>query len=188
MACCLGSNHQITTLCKVQIIGVSSTTQRMRLLAWASVRMSTMQCCAWKILGNTCTKLLRTDTGEVMKHQKSGLICLLKLWPCGFKIKYTHLGFALARAVWLCIWNSDHVVLNFNTRTSVLPWQQRSYWGLRVTKDAYFSLLTRTKQLLLVTFCDTLAGIEVSFWTEKQKTEEDGWTDRRGSWNSCFDF
>ena len=32
-----------------------------------------------------------------------------------------------------------------------------------MTKDAYFSLLTRTKQLLLVTFCDTLAGIEVSF-------------------------
>ena len=32
-----------------------------------------------------------------------------------------------------------------------------------MTKDAYFSLLTRTKQHLLVTFCDTLAGIEVSF-------------------------
>ena len=35
-----------------------------------------------------------------------------------------------------------------------------------MTKDAYFSLLTRTKQLLLVTFCDTLAGIEVSFWAD----------------------
>ena len=29
----------------------------------------------------------------------SSLICLLKLWPCGFKIEYTHLGFAPAAAV-----------------------------------------------------------------------------------------
>ena len=29
--------------------------------------------------------------------------------------------------------------------------------------DAYFSLLTHNKQLLLVTFCDTLAGTEVRF-------------------------
>ena len=35
-----------------------------------------------------------------------------------------------------------------------------------MTKDAYFSLLTHTKQLLFVTFCDTLAGIEVSFWAD----------------------
>ena len=35
-----------------------------------------------------------------------------------------------------------------------------------MTQDAYFSFLTHTIQLLLVTFCDTLAGIEVSFWTE----------------------
>ena len=51
-----------------------------------------------------------------------------------------------------------------------------------MTKDAYFSLLTRTKQLLLVTFCDTLAGIEVSFWadgTERTdgRTEPNGRTD-----------
>ena len=31
--------------------------------------------------------------------------------------------------------------------------------GLRVTKNAYFSLLKRTKELLLVTFCDTIARI-----------------------------
>ena len=37
------------------------------------------------------------------------------------------------------------------------------HWGLRVTQDACFSLLTHNKQLLLVTFCDTLEGIEVSF-------------------------
>ena len=43
-----------------------------------------------------------------------------------------------------------------------------------MAKDAYFSLLTRTKQLLLVTFCDTLAGIEVSFWADGT-----GWTDER---------
>ena len=49
--------------------------------------------------------------------------------------------------------------------------------GIRVTQDAYFSLLTHTKQLLFVTFCDTLAGIEVSFWT-----------DGRGSRNSYLDL
>ena len=31
--------------------------------------------------------------------------------------------------------------------------------GLRVTKDAYFSLLIHTKQLSLVTFYDTTTGI-----------------------------
>ena len=43
-----------------------------------------------------------------------------------------------------------------------------------MTKDAYFSLLTRTKQLLLVTFCDMLAGIEVSFSDTRM---EDGRTE-----------
>ena len=47
-----------------------------------------------------------------------------------------------------------------------------------MTKDAYFSLLTRTKQLLLVTFCDTLAGIEVSFWADGTG-RTDGRTDER---------
>ena len=32
-----------------------------------------------------------------------------------------------------------------------------------MTQDAYFSLLTHTKQLLLVTFCDKTAGIRASF-------------------------
>ena len=126
------------------------------------------------------TQLLWIDSGEVMK-----------LWPCGFRIEYTHLGFASAGAVWLGLWNSDHVVLKFNIYTLALPWQQRSYWGRRVTKDAYFSLLTCTKQLLLVTFCDTLAGIEVSFWangTGRTDRRTDGWTDRRESRNSYLDL
>ena len=50
--------------------------------------------------------------------------------------------------------------------------QQRSDWGLRVTQNAYFSLMTHTKQLLLVTFCYTTAGIEVRFWTDRGRTEE----------------
>ena len=33
------------------------------------------------------------------------------------------------------------------------------FMSLRVTYNAYFSLLTHTKQLLLVTFCDLTAGI-----------------------------
>ena len=64
-----------------------------------------------------------------------------------------------------------------------------------MTKDTYFSLLTRAKQLLLVTFCDTLAGIEVSFWVDGTgrtdgRTDERtnaGWTDKRGSRNSYLD-
>ena len=46
--------------------------------------------------------------------------------------------------------------------------------GLRVTQNAYFSLLTLTKKLLLVTFCDPTAEIGVSFWTH-------GWTERNGT-------
>ena len=67
------------------------------------------------------------------------------------------------------------------------------HWGLRVTQDAYFSLMTHTKQLLLVTFCYTAAGIGASFRTHGRRTEDggrrtedggrrtDGRTDRRGS-------
>ena len=43
--------------------------------------------------------------------------------------------------------------------------------GLRVTKNAYFSLITPTKQLLLVTFCDTTAGSGASFWTHTRTHE-----------------
>ena len=46
------------------------------------------------------------------------------------------------------------------------PRRQRSDWGLRVTQDAYFSLLSHAKQLLLVTFSDTTAGIGASFRTD----------------------
>ena len=53
-----------------------------------------------------------------------------------------------------------------------------------MTQNAYSSLSTHTKQLLLVTFCDTLAGIEVSFWADgtgrtDERTDErtDGQTD-----------
>ena len=49
--------------------------------------------------------------------------------------------------------------------TLVSPQQQLSDWGLRVTKNAYFSLITHTKQLLLVTFCYAAAGIRASFRT-----------------------
>ena len=47
--------------------------------------------------------------------------------------------------------------------------------GLRVTKNAYFSLLTHTKQLLLVTFCDKTARSGVRFQTHGTRT--DGQTD-----------
>ena len=46
--------------------------------------------------------------------------------------------------------------------------------GLRVTQNAYFSLLTLTKKLLLVTFCDPTAETGVSFWTHGQTERTDG--------------
>ena len=53
--------------------------------------------------------------------------------------------------------------------------------SLRLTQNAYFSLLKHAKQLLFVTFCDTNAGIGGSFWTDGNKgTDErapDGQTD-----------
>ena len=110
----------------------------------------------------------------------------MKLWPCGFQIEYTHLGFALAGAVWLGIWNSDHVVLKSSIRTSASPRRQRSHWGLRVNQDAYFWLLTHTKQLLLVTFCYTTAGNGANFRTHTHM-DGNGRTDGRGSRNSYLD-
>ena len=51
-----------------------------------------------------------------------------------------------------------------------------------MTKNTYFSLLTHTKQLLLVKFCDTSAEIRNSkvWWYASR-------TDRRESWNSYVD-
>ena len=123
------------------------------------------------------TQLLWTDSGEVME-----------LWPCGFKIEYTHLGFASAGAVWLGIWNSDHVVLKLIIRTSASPRQQQSHWGLTMTQDAYFSFLTHTKQLLLVTFCETTAG-NWKKWKCDVRTDVRtyGRTDRHEVWNSYLD-
>ena len=72
------------------------------------------------------------------------------------------------------------MVSKLSIRTSASPRQQQSHWGLRVTRDAYFSLLTHNKQLLSVTFCDTLEGIEVSFQRDgntEPERERDGQTD-----------
>ena len=55
--------------------------------------------------------------------------------------------------------------------TSASPWRQQSDLGLRVTQNAYFSLITHTKQLLLVTFSDTTAGIGASFRTDVRTAE-----------------
>ena len=52
------------------------------------------------------------------------------------------------------------MVLKSNILTSASPWWELSQWGLRVTQDAYFSLLAHTKQLSLVTFYKTTAGSE----------------------------
>ena len=61
--------------------------------------------------------------------------------------------------------------------------------GTGRTKNAYYSLLTHTKQLLLVTFCHTTAGNGANFWTHTRTDERtNGWTDRRGSRNSYLDL
>ena len=46
--------------------------------------------------------------------------------------------------------------------------------GLRVTQNAYFSLLTLTKKLLLVTFCDPTAETGVSFRTDGRNRQRNG--------------
>ena len=50
--------------------------------------------------------------------------------------------------------------------------------NLRVTQNEYFSLLTHTKELLLVTFCDLTSETGVSFRTDGQT--EEGQTDVEG--------
>ena len=47
-----------------------------------------------------------------------------------------------------------------------------------MTENAYFSLLSHIKQLLLLTFSDTIAGIGASFQTHgNRRTETDGQAD-----------
>ena len=48
--------------------------------------------------------------------------------------------------------------MSFDLRSSVSPYLMDPR-GLRVTQTTHFSLLTHAKQLSLVTFCDTTAGI-----------------------------
>ena len=52
-----------------------------------------------------------------------------------------------------------------------VPWLHLSGRGLRVTQHAYFWIMTHTKQLLLVTFCQPTAGIGVSFRTDARRTD-----------------
>ena len=63
------------------------------------------------------------------------------------------------------------MVLELSIRTSAFSWWQWSDWGLRVTQNEYLSLITHTKQLLLVAFCDATAGIGTSFRTHGQRME-----------------
>ena len=52
--------------------------------------------------------------------------------------------------------------------------------SLLVIQNAYFSLLTHTKQVLLVTFCHITAGNGANFWThERTNGQTDRQTDRR---------
>ena len=68
--------------------------------------------------------------------------------------------------------------MKLNIRTLASPWRQQSDWGLRVTQNAYFSLITHIKQLLLVTFSDTTAGIGAIFQTDARwRTAAEGQTD-----------
>ena len=54
--------------------------------------------------------------------------------------------------------------------------------GLRVIKNAFYSFLTHTKQLLLVSFCDPAAGYgAASFQAILTEGRTDGWIDRRGN-------
>ncbi len=69
------------------------------------------------------------------------------------------------------------MVLKLSIRTSASPRWQQSHWGLRVTQDAYFSLLAHAKQLLLVIFCKNTAGNGARFRTHGRRTEDGGRTE-----------
>ena len=69
------------------------------------------------------------------------------------------------------------MVLKSGIRALALPRQQRSHLGLRVNQDVHFSLLTHTKQLLFVTFCDRTTGIGASFWSNTHNCKKDGQKD-----------
>ena len=156
--------------------------------------------CTW-----LCLSLQWSDrTFEISDHvflkwsiRSSALPCSTAVWLAfrnsdhvALKLSIRSSALPRSAAVRLAFWNSDLVALKSSIRTSASPRQQRSHWGLRVTQDAYFSLLTHTKQLLLVTFCYTSAGIQASFRTQRRTNggRTDGRTDRRGSRNSFLDF
>ena len=69
------------------------------------------------------------------------------------------------------------MVLKSSTCTSASPQWQGPDLGLRVTQNAYFSLMAHTKHLLLVTICCTTAGIEVSFRTDGGRKTDGGRTE-----------
>ena len=55
------------------------------------------------------------------------------------------------------------MVLKSSISTEGSLWRHWFDFGLRVTKNTYFSCMAHTKQILLVTFCCTTAGIGASF-------------------------
>ena len=57
--------------------------------------------------------------------------------------------------------------------TRKCPLRGYNLGGLTVTKNAYFSLLTHTNQLLLVTFCDRTAVYGASLLTNTHKQTGD---------------
>ena len=59
--------------------------------------------------------------------------------------------------------------------------------GLVVTKNAYLLLLTHIKQLLLVTLCNTTAGIG-NLKVGRDANAAAIWMDRREGWNSYVDL
>ena len=69
------------------------------------------------------------------------------------------------------------MVLKLSIRTLALPRWKQSYWGLRLTQNAYFSPLIHAMQA----FCDMTAGIGPSFRTHTRThgttaTRKDGQT------------
>ena len=69
------------------------------------------------------------------------------------------------------------MVLKSSIHTLALPRWQWPDLGVRVTQNAYFSLITHTKQLLLVTYSDITAGIGASFGADARMPEGEGQTD-----------
>ena len=117
----------------------------------------------------------------------------MKLWPCGFKIEYTHLGFTSAGAVWQGLWNSDNVVLDLSIRSSALPCSAAVWLGFWnsdhvVLKSSIRSFALPCSAAVCLGFWNSKHDKTRKFFWTNGRNGRNRWTDKREGWNSYLDL